>query len=152
MDPDKLTKVYAEFALDVFRQGFLDNQYVQLQQLQDESEPQFVLQTATLFLEDSEKLLNELCGILDDKEVDFEKLVARVRKLTDSSASIGARRVKNVCMDFLNCCEKVSKEGCVDCLKQVREEYLLVKRKLESLFKLEKQILAVGGSLPAWLQ
>ncbi|URE21152.1 phosphotransfer protein [Musa troglodytarum] len=141
-------RLYIEFASDVFREGFLDNQYTQLLQLQDENEPKFVLQVGTLFLEDSEKLLNQLRGILDKQDVDFEKLDACVRKLTGSSASIGANRLKNVCMPFHNCCKKGSKEGCLKCLQQVAQEYLLVKSKLETLFKLEKQILAAGVSVP----
>ncbi|CAD5188434.1 unnamed protein product [Musa acuminata subsp. malaccensis] len=148
MESDRLQKLYIDFASVVFREGFLDNQYTQLQQLQDESEPKFVLQVGTLFLEDSGKLINGLRSILDQQDVDFEKLDACVRKLMGSSASIGARRVKNVCMAFHNSCKKGSKEGCLKCLQQVAQEYLLVKRKLETLFKLETQILAAGGSVP----
>jgi histidine-containing phosphotransfer protein len=40
--------------------GFLDDQFNQLQQLQDESNPDFVVELVTLFFEDSEKLINEL--------------------------------------------------------------------------------------------
>ncbi|CAL9211671.1 histidine-containing phosphotransfer protein 1-like [Musa acuminata AAA Group] len=152
MDSDRLQKLYIDFASVVFREGFLDNQYTQLQQLQDESEPKFVLQVGTLFLEDSEKLINGLRSILDQQDVDFEKLDACVRKLMGSSASIGARRVKNVCMAFHNSCKKGSKEGCLKCLQQVAQEHLLVKRKLETLFKLETQILATGGSVPLMSQ
>ncbi|CAL9061665.1 unnamed protein product [Musa banksii] len=148
MESDRLQKLYIDFASVVFREGFLDNQYTLLQQLQDESEPKFVLQVGTLFLEDSEKLLNGLRSILDQQDVDFEKLDACVRKLMGSSASIGAKRVKNVCIAFHNSCKKGSKEGCLKYLQQMAQEYLLVKRKLETLFKLETQIVAAGGSVP----
>lgn len=40
--------------------GFLDDQFAQLQQLQDESNPDFVFEVVTLFFDDSEKLLNDL--------------------------------------------------------------------------------------------
>nr|XP_018684487.1 PREDICTED: histidine-containing phosphotransfer protein 1-like isoform X2 [Musa acuminata subsp. malaccensis] len=126
MELHKLRRVYIEFASFVFHDGILDNQYTQLQQLQDESEPKFVLQ----------------------QDVDFEKLDAFVRKLTGSSASIGAKRVKDACMAFHDCCKKGSKEGCLKCLQQLTAEYRLVKRKLETLFKMETQILAAGGSVP----
>jgi histidine-containing phosphotransfer protein len=49
-----------EFFVCVCVKGFLDDQFNQLQQLQDESNPDFVVELATLFFEDSEKLINEL--------------------------------------------------------------------------------------------
>jgi histidine-containing phosphotransfer protein len=38
----------------------LDEQFTQLQQLQDESNPQFVSEVVSLFFEDSGRLLEEL--------------------------------------------------------------------------------------------
>jgi len=43
-----------------FRQGILDDQFSQLQMLQDESTPDFVEEVVTLFFDDSEKLLENL--------------------------------------------------------------------------------------------
>lgn len=44
--------------------GFLNEQFNQLQQLQDESNPDFVVEVVSLFFEDSERLLNELAKAL----------------------------------------------------------------------------------------
>ena len=44
--------------------GFLDEQFNQLQQLQDESNPDFVVEVVSLFFEDSDRLLNELAKAL----------------------------------------------------------------------------------------
>jgi len=49
---------------DIFEKGFLDDQFNQLQQLQDESNPEFVVEVVTLFFEDAERLLNELAKAL----------------------------------------------------------------------------------------
>lgn len=43
---------------------FLDEQFIQLQQLADESNPDFVVEVVSLFFEDSERLLNELTKAL----------------------------------------------------------------------------------------
>lgn len=45
-------------------QEVLDQQFTQLQQLQDESNPEFVLEVVSLFFEDSERLLEELTEFL----------------------------------------------------------------------------------------
>ncbi|KAG6468566.1 hypothetical protein ZIOFF_073254 [Zingiber officinale] len=99
--------------------------------------------------------------------VDFKKVDAHVHQFKGNSASnkmilatdskslffplpcsIGAQRVKNVCMAFHNYCEEMDHEGCLTCLQQLKQEYFLVKNKLETLFKLEQQIVAAGGSIP----
>ncbi|XP_058079438.1 histidine-containing phosphotransfer protein 3-like [Magnolia sinica] len=46
------------------RLAFLDDQYTQLQQLQDESNPDFVFEVVSLFFDDSEKLRNDLSRAL----------------------------------------------------------------------------------------
>lgn len=47
-------------SLVFFKKGFLDDQFNQLQQLQDESNPDFVVEVVTLFFEDAERLLNDM--------------------------------------------------------------------------------------------
>ena len=49
--------VFCGFCLE---KGTLDGQYLQLLQLQDESNPTFVSEVVTLFFEDTEELLNKL--------------------------------------------------------------------------------------------
>ena len=44
----------------LFGQGLLDEQFSQLQQLQDETTPDFVEEVVALFFEDSERLLKQL--------------------------------------------------------------------------------------------
>lgn len=43
-----------------WEKGFLDGQFLQLQQLQDENNPDFVVEVVSLFFEDSERLLKDL--------------------------------------------------------------------------------------------
>ncbi|OAY66625.1 histidine-containing phosphotransfer protein 1-like isoform X1 [Ananas comosus] len=132
----------------ITEEGFLDAQFTELQHLQDENNPNFVSEVVSLFFEDSERLLNELSRTLDQQIVDFRKVDAHVHQLKGSSASIGAQRVKNVCLAFRSCCDENNLEGCLGCLQQVRQECYLVKNKLDALFRLEQQILAAGGAVP----
>ncbi|CAJ1976180.1 unnamed protein product [Sphenostylis stenocarpa] len=148
----QLQKQLVDYTASLFREGFLDDQFNQLQQLQDESNPEFVVEVVTLFFEDAERLLNELSKTLDSSfpnrgqaSIDFKKLDAHVHQLKGSSSSIGAQRVHSVCISFRNSCEEQNVEGCLKNLQQVRHEYSLVKTKLETLFRMEKQILEAAG-------
>ncbi|KAH6769823.1 histidine-containing phosphotransmitter 1 [Perilla frutescens var. hirtella] len=144
----QLQRSYLEYTNALFREGFLDGQFVQLQLLRDESNPDFVVEVVTLFFEDSERILNELSRALDDQNVDFKKIDANVHQLKGSSSSIGAQRVRNSCIAFRNFCDEQNVEGCLRCLQQVKQEYLLVKAKLEALIRLEQQIVTAGGVVP----
>ncbi|XP_027116122.1 histidine-containing phosphotransfer protein 1 isoform X1 [Coffea arabica] len=148
MEVGQLQKSFVDYTASLFREGFLDGQFSQLQQLQDESNPDFVVEVVSLFFEDSDKLLNDLTRALDQQNIDFKKVDAHVHQLKGSSSSIGAQRVKNACVAFRNFCEEQNVEACLRCLHQVKQEYLLVKSKLETLFTLEQQIITAGGAIP----
>lgn len=143
-----MQRSFVEYTASLFREGFLDGQFSQLQQLQDESNPDFVVEVVSLFFEDSEKLLNDLTRALDQQNIDFKKVDAHVHQLKGSSSSIGAQRVKDACVTFRNFCEEQNIEACLRCLHEVKQEYLLVKNKLETLFRLEQQIVTAGGAIP----
>ncbi|CAI9771028.1 unnamed protein product [Fraxinus pennsylvanica] len=147
MEVNQMQRSFLEYTAALFREGFLDSQFSQLHQLQDESNPEFVVEVVSLFFEDSERLINDLSSALDQPNVDFKKIDAHVHQLKGSSSSIGAQRVKDSCISFRNSCEAQNTEGCLKCLQQVKQEYLLIKNKLEALFQLEKRIVAAGGSI-----
>ncbi|KAA8536914.1 hypothetical protein F0562_029392 [Nyssa sinensis] len=144
----QLQRQLIDYTTSLYNEGFLDDQFTQLQQLQDESNPDFVVEVVSLFFEDSERLLNELSKALDQQSVDFKKVDAHVHQLKGSSSSIGAQRVQRICIAFRNYCEEKNIEGCLKSLQQVKNEYSLVKNKLESLFKLQQQLSAACGSIP----
>ncbi|XVF66320.1 hypothetical protein PTKIN_Ptkin10aG0026000 [Pterospermum kingtungense] len=148
MEVGQMQKRLMDYTKSLFMEGLLDGQFLQLQQLQDESNPNFVVEVVSLFFNDSEKLLNDLSMALDQPNVDFKKVDSIVHQLKGSSSSIGAQRVKNACIYFRNFCEEQNIEGCLRCLHQVKQEYYLVKNKLETLFSLEQQVVGAGGSIP----
>ncbi|XP_017974177.1 PREDICTED: histidine-containing phosphotransfer protein 1 [Theobroma cacao] len=78
-------------------------QFLPLQQLQDESNPDFVVEVVFRFFYDSKKLLNGL-----------------------TIAFIAAQRVKNACIAFCNFFEEQNIATCLRCLQQVKQEYYLV--------------------------
>ncbi|KAG5023925.1 hypothetical protein AAZX31_07G235000 [Glycine max] len=148
MEVDQMQRECLDYTKSLFLEGFLDGQFLQLQQLQDENNPDFVVEVVSLFFEDSERLLNDLTFALNQKSIDFKKVDAHVHQLKGSSSSIGAQRVKNCCISFRNFCEEQNIDACLSCLQQVRQEYCHVKNKFETLIRLEQQIVAAGGSIP----
>lgn len=127
----------------------MDDQFVQLQKLQDENSPDFVAEVVTLFFQDSEKILTNLTNALQQQVVDFPQVDAHVHQFKGSSSSIGASRVKKACAAFREICEEKNFEGCLNNLHHLKHEYYQVKNKLETLFRLEQQIIAAGGKLPS---
>ncbi|CAK8572408.1 unnamed protein product [Lathyrus sativus] len=131
-----------DYTASLFNEGFLDEQFKQLEQLQDETNPDFVVEVVTLFFDDAERLLNELTTSLGQENIDFKRLDAYVHQLKGSSSSIGAQTVHKACISFRNFCAEKNIEGCLKSLQQVKHEYSLVKSKLETLFKMEQEVLA----------
>ncbi|KAB1203012.1 Histidine-containing phosphotransfer protein 2 [Morella rubra] len=83
------------------------------QKLQDENSPDFVVEVVSIFFDDSE-LLNNMARALEQNVVDFRQVDAHVHQFKGSSASIGAMRVKNVCIEFRNYCEAQNLEDWSD--------------------------------------
>lgn len=144
----QLQRQFIEYTTSLYNEGYLDDQFTQLQKLQDESNPDFVVEVVSLFFEDSEKLLNNLATALQQSIVDYKQVDSHVHQFKGSSSSIGAQRVTSVCVLFRNCCEEKNLDGCLRCLQQLKHEYINVRSKLEALFRLEQQILQAGGSIP----
>ncbi|KAK4282837.1 hypothetical protein QN277_014165 [Acacia crassicarpa] len=143
----RLQRQLVDYTASLFQEGYLDEQFIQLRQLQDESNPQFAVEVVSLFFEEAERLLDELAKGLSQENTDFKRLDAQVHQLKGSSSSIGAQRVGRICIAFRNYCEMQNVEGCLNSLQQVRQEYSSVKSKLETLFKMERQLSAAGGSV-----
>ncbi|KAJ7977470.1 Histidine phosphotransfer protein [Quillaja saponaria] len=148
MDLILLRRKVIEHQANLFREGYLDDQFTQLQKLQDESSPDFVFEVVTMYFDDSENLLGNMTRALEQPIVDFKQVDAYVHQYKGSSASVGAARVKNVCANFRNLCEAQNREGCLKSLHRLKQEYSVLKTNLQYLFKLQQDIRTAGGSIP----
>ncbi|XP_010027009.2 histidine-containing phosphotransfer protein 1 [Eucalyptus grandis] len=147
----QLQKRLVDYKNSPITEGILDSQYLQLLGLQDESNPNLVVEVASLFFTDAEQLLNDLSRELTQQNVDFQQVDVHVDRLEGQSPSIGAPRLKNACIafrHFRNTCQETNIPVYLRCLENMRQEFLLVKSKLETLFNLEQQIAAAGGTIP----
>ncbi|VAI52785.1 unnamed protein product [Triticum turgidum subsp. durum] len=100
----------------MFAAGLLDDQFQELQMLQEGSAPDFIDNVVTLFCEDGEHIIGEIAKLLDKPCVDYHKVSRFVHELKGSSACIGAQRVKNSCIQFQQCCQEKSRDGSVPCI------------------------------------
>ncbi|KAK2651640.1 hypothetical protein Ddye_011496 [Dipteronia dyeriana] len=134
----------------LFHQGVLDEQFLQLQQLQDESSPNFVSEVVNIYFHESEKLLMNLRTLLMDKEFSgYKKIGIHLNQMMGSSSSIGAKRLANVCVAFRTASQLNNRPGCLRALELLEHEYCYLKNKLHELFQLEQQrILAAGVRYP----
>ncbi|CAK9190514.1 unnamed protein product [Sphagnum troendelagicum] len=139
---------YAEHMDSLRAEGLLDDQFLELQQLQDESSPDFVEEVVLLFIQDSGRIIQNLTDSLEQTPVNFKKVDAHVHQFKGSSSSIGAKRVKAVCIILHMCCDREDQQGCLFALEHVKREFDLIKGKLQTMLKLEKQIIALGGTPP----
>ncbi|XP_073356883.1 histidine-containing phosphotransfer protein 1-like isoform X1 [Aegilops tauschii subsp. strangulata] len=85
---------------NMFAAGLLDDQFQELQMLQEGSAPDFIDKVVTLFSEDGERIIGEIAKLL-----------------------IGAQRVKNSCIQFHQCCQEKSRDGCLNSLDSVRNDF-----------------------------
>ncbi|KAG8048287.1 hypothetical protein GUJ93_ZPchr0008g12074 [Zizania palustris] len=127
---------------NMFATGLLDEQFQQLQMLQDSSAPDFVSEVVTLFCDDGERIIGELARQLDQPNVDFDRVDSFAHQLKGSSASVGAQQVKNTCIQFREFCQQRSRDGCLKTLDLVRTEFYDLRNKFQVMLQLEKQIQA----------
>ncbi|KAG6422258.1 hypothetical protein SASPL_118823 [Salvia splendens] len=159
----------------LFHQGVLDEQFLQLQQLQDESSPNFVSEVVNIYFHESEKLLRNLRALLylpislslllylinevkmsdvlcrvDRELCDYKKMEIQLNQLMGSSSSIGAQRLRNVCIAFRAASNHNNRPGCLRALELLEYEYCYLKNKLHELFQIEQQrMLAAAVRYPA---
>ncbi|XP_058068769.1 pseudo histidine-containing phosphotransfer protein 6 isoform X2 [Magnolia sinica] len=127
----------------LFHQGVLDEQFLQLQQLQDETSPNFVSEVVSIYFRESEKLLRNLRALLESS--DYKKMGIHLNQFMGSSSSIGAKRVRNVCVAFRAASEQNNRAGCLRSLELLEHEYCYLKNKLHELFHIEQQRVMASG-------
>ncbi|KAK9102311.1 hypothetical protein Sjap_019565 [Stephania japonica] len=123
----------------LFKQGYLDEQFIQLEELQDDANPNFVEEVVTLFFRDSVRLINSVEQALEKTPPEFDKLDKYMHQFKGSSSSIGAAKVKSETSLFREYCKQGNAEGCVRTFQQVKKEYTTLRKKLENYFQIARQ-------------
>ncbi|XP_058201355.1 histidine-containing phosphotransfer protein 4-like isoform X1 [Rhododendron vialii] len=134
-----LQRQVASMRKSLFDQGYLDEQFIQLEDLQDDANPNFVEEIVTLFYTDSAKLIRNIDNALENNPTDFGRLDDYMHQFKGRSSSIGAKKVKTECTQFREYCNAGNAEGCIRTFQQVKQELATLKRKLETYFEIARQ-------------
>ncbi|XP_038986574.1 pseudo histidine-containing phosphotransfer protein 2-like [Phoenix dactylifera] len=140
MEYSSLQRQVAYMKKRLFDQGYLDEQFYQLEELQDEANPNFVEEVVTLFFRDSSRLMANIEQALEKCPQDFHRLDSFMHQLKGSTSSIGALRVKNECTQFREYCDEGNLDGCQRSFQKVKREHAVLKQKLKAYFQLLRQI------------
>ncbi|MBA0568276.1 hypothetical protein Godav_004040, partial [Gossypium davidsonii] len=86
MDRNRLHNQVASMRRSLFDQGYLDDQFIQLEELQDDTNPNFVQEVVTLFYNDSARLIQNIEQALNSRPIDFCKLDDYMHQFKGSSS------------------------------------------------------------------
>ncbi|KAJ0961352.1 hypothetical protein J5N97_000559 [Dioscorea zingiberensis] len=128
----------------LFHQGVLDEQFMQLQHLQDESSPNFVYEVVTLYFRESEKLLRNLRALLYEC-TDYKKMGIHLNQMMGSSSSIVVKHVQNISVRLYFRPQSSNWIGCIQSLEVLEHEYFYLKNKLHEFLQIEQQRVIAAG-------
>ncbi|XP_054779696.1 histidine-containing phosphotransfer protein 4-like [Prosopis cineraria] len=138
MDRSQSHRQLAAMKQSLFDQGYLDEQFIQLEELQDDANPNFAEEIVTLYFRDSSRFISNLQQAMEKNPLDFDKLDSIMHQFKGSSSSIGAQKVKAECTLFREYCKAENAEGCMRSFQQLKKEHAVLRKKLEAYFQLAK--------------
>ncbi|KAM3411856.1 hypothetical protein ACQJBY_003495 [Aegilops geniculata] len=139
MEYANLRRQAASLKRSLFDQGYLDEQFCQVEDLQDEASPNFAEEVVSLFFKDSARLVTNIEQAMEKYPKDFNRWDAHMQQLRGSCFSIGASKMNNECTSFRNSCGEENAEGCRRTFQKVKREHAILRQKLESYFQLLRQ-------------
>lgn len=124
--------------------GILDEQFAQLQLLEDESNPNFVSEMVTLYFEDTGVKLERLGVLIKEDNVNLSELDSIFHQLKGSSSSVGAQAMAAACADCREYCQRQDKDSVLPAYERMLAAFNELKERLMELLDLQKQLNAMG--------
>nr|WMS59712.1 pseudo histidine-containing phosphotransfer protein 4 [Tripidium arundinaceum] len=139
MEYSNLQHQAASLKKNLFDQGYLDEQFCQIEDLQDEASPNFTEEVVSLFFKNSTRLMTNIEQAMEKNPRDFSRWDVNMQQIKGSCSSIGASRMKNECTSFRNSCGDENAEGCLRSFQNLKREHGVLRQKLESYVQLLRQ-------------
>ncbi|KAM0933654.1 putative signal transduction histidine kinase, phosphotransfer (Hpt) domain, HPT domain superfamily [Dioscorea sansibarensis] len=140
MEYSNLKRLVTSMKQNLFDQGYLDEQFHELEDLEDDVSPNFVEEVVNTYFKHSSRVMAIMEHALENNPRDFHKLDSYMQQFKGSSSSIGASKLKNECLQFHEKCEQGNIEGCMRSFQKVKNEHGILKQKLEAYFQLLRQV------------
>ncbi|XP_039126428.1 histidine-containing phosphotransfer protein 2-like [Dioscorea cayenensis subsp. rotundata] len=132
----------------MLQEGLLDEQFTQLQTLQDETSPGFVAEVIAMFCGDTGTVFNEIETIMNQAVIDFQNVDPLVHRLKGSSCTVGAPKMKLACVQYRQFRDANDRQGCLSAVNLIKDEYNILRNKFETMLNLERMIQAGGTNKP----
>ncbi|KAI3977803.1 hypothetical protein MKX01_040548 [Papaver californicum] len=128
-------------------QGILERQYEELQKLRDADTPDFIVETLTLFCNETEQRLKEI-NELSNPYLDIPKVAVYVHTIQGSSLTVGSKKLTAACSDFVRYSDLENIAGCHKALMQIVSEFNRVKDVFQKVIELERKIFNLPAPSP----
>ena len=142
---DQINARIEQLLYQLTQEGLLDDQFAQLRQLQDESNPDFVQEVVELYFEDSAAKMEKLSSKLQDSAPDYNAIDQLVHQFKGSSASFGAQEISLSCARFRELCQEQDRSGCQLLLQHINSSFQALKSRLDIFLQLEGQRKQLGA-------
>lgn len=128
-----------ELLVQAAGEGIVDDQFFQLLQLQDDSNPDFVSEVVDLYLEDSAAKLQRLGSCLSVSAPNFSEFDQIVHQFKGSSASFGAAQMAAICVRMREAGHAQDVQASRALLQELNVSMVTLRGRLEMFAQLESQ-------------
>ncbi|KAF7044591.1 hypothetical protein CFC21_053795 [Triticum aestivum] len=130
----------------MFNTGLVDDAFLQLQRMREQGRetPAHVVEVMNRFLIDAERIINDITGLMiNEPEVDFDKVDGLVQQLKVTCSSVGAKRLNLCCVQHFTP-EARNKDGYLEALGRVRFQFYDLRSMFKIIMELEQHLAACG--------
>ncbi|XP_013675587.3 pseudo histidine-containing phosphotransfer protein 2 [Brassica napus] len=139
MDIKALHLKLQEMRQSFFNEGYLNCQYTQIEALEKDSSPYFIVEIITLYFRDSPNVIAALEHELAREPIELPKITKCINRLKSSSASIGAIKINNELEKANILLQAGNVEGMKEAVRRIKKEHSELRAKFETYFQLMRR-------------
>ncbi|KAL8050551.1 hypothetical protein ABFX02_06G088100 [Erythranthe guttata] len=144
METDSLNRMLLDRIQELERKGLVDHNFRQCYLLKEISSLTFFLDLILVFLDDVHTVVRAMAKTLTQPVVNYDEMYSHHIKLKGSSSCIGACRIKDACFKIRHAIESNSKDGCLQVLNVVHNEYKSLHEQFDGVIKIERELVSRG--------